>query len=71
MSPVGAPRRRESLSLQHHRPQPHLFSGQEPGPLRWAAVEAGKWGRARPGRARFEAGKIVERPDGQPVDTAA
>ena len=25
-------------------------SGQEPGPLRWAAVEAGKWGRVRPGR---------------------
>ena len=25
-------------------------AGQEPGPLRWAAVEAGKWGRA--GRCR-------------------
>jgi len=71
MSPVGAPRRRESLSLQHHRPQPHLFSGQEPGPLRWAAVEAGNGAAPVRAGARFEAGKLVERPDGQPVDTAA
>jgi hypothetical protein len=29
------------------------FSSQEPGPLRWAAVEAGKWVRARPGRRSY------------------
>jgi len=29
------------------------FSDQEPGPLRWATVEVGKWGRARPGRRLY------------------
>jgi hypothetical protein len=26
---------------------------QHPGPLRWAAVEAGKWARVRPGPRNF------------------
>jgi hypothetical protein len=38
-----------------------LIWNQEPGPLRWAAVEAGKWGRARPGRRSYcDALKLVD-----------
>jgi len=39
-------KRRDGLDLQV---RVGLNSGQQPGPLRWAAMEAGKWGRGRPG----------------------
>jgi hypothetical protein len=42
-----------STAVRERRGSPPAISYQEPGPLRWAAVEAGKWGRVRPGRRSY------------------
>jgi hypothetical protein len=42
-----------SLSSCSNSSRIAVLSGQHPGPLRWAAVEAGKWARVRPGPRNF------------------